>query len=892
MNWKLSFVVTGLVVVTSGCPEPIGDRCGPDLPPCASGQSCVDGRCLASAGGGGAAGGASAGGRAGGAGGGTAGGSTGGGLAGGVAGGLAGGVAGGLGGGGGDAGGTAGGVAGGDAGGTSGGVAGGDAGGSSGGVAGGLGGGAAGGGGGGSAGGAAGGSSGGAAGGSAGGAGGGSAGGTPVPSCPASCPVYAPCEADLDGGRCVNLSLAFVSPPNGAVYDAGITVPVEVSARLRDGGSFAVAIPLSTNASAPATIAAGVASNVTLPVAGTWSFTAGWDGGPSASVSVQTISCVAACQPWQFCTPSLDGGSCPSLNLSLTWTSPDAGLAFNSASVPARLSVTRSGGPVPPGLTSIPLSGPTGPLPPLTGAAGVFTGSLPMAAPEGSKTFVAGWPAGGPTASVAIERDTVPPGVILLPLTRPASWPDPYSRDPGAWKMNETALLAVVVDAGPPVTVADLSVVDSGVTITQVAPAACGCSGCQCFQVPLRHAAELPARSGSRSAAFVTVRPIADSAGNQSPALTDELPVTRFLWERAFGGNGLGLAENGTLIVQSSNEVRAVAPDGGTLWLWSAGANSLTVRPPVVGAGSVYVTDYDGSQESSIRRLSLATGSVLATTCTADYQRPFDTPLALATSSIGAEVPIGRRKDRVFAGTASCPELGLDVGTGLSAAVELGLTGEISVYMASGGPPQKFTFDGFSFSDAGIAQGPAAAQVFLLSGTLGTLSNVTLVLQPNHLGGPTSFGGLGGTMAVAGNDSIHLASGVLYRCDYDATPAISGCVAYGPSLNPSSRAIKSSSGVWVPVLGGAAEIRPDGGVFGVPFSAQLNDFTVDVPRLPSGAKACGQDFGTVYLLGANSTEAWLIDSQGLDGTAPWPNTAHDPANSRNLSRSTAPWSCP
>lgn len=143
--------------------------------------------------------------------------------------------------------------------------------------------------------------------------------------CPASCPVYAPCEPDLDGGQCVSLSLSFTSPPNGAVYDAGVTLPVEVSARLRDGGAFAVTVPLSSNAGAPATIAAGVPLNLTLPVAGTWRFTAGWDGGPGATVSVQTLSCVASCQPWQLCAPSLDGGACQSLNLSLSWTSPDAG---------------------------------------------------------------------------------------------------------------------------------------------------------------------------------------------------------------------------------------------------------------------------------------------------------------------------------------------------------------------------------------------------------------------------------------------------------------------------------------------------------------------------------------------------------------------------------------
>lgn len=703
--------------------------------------------------------------------------------------------------------------------------------------------------------------------------------------------MYAPCEADFDGGRCVNLSLSFVSPPNGAVYDAGITLPVEVSARLRDGGAFAVSVPLSSNASAPATIAAGVPANVTLPVAGAWSFTAGWDGGPSASVSVQTLSCVATCQPWQLCAPSLDGGSCPSLNLSLTWTSPDAGLAFNSASVPARLSVTRSGGPVPPGLTSIPLSGPTGALAPLTGSAGTFTGTLPMAAPEGNKTFVAGWP-GGPTASLTITRDTVPPEVVLLPLTRPASWPDPWSRDPDAWKKNETALVSVVVDGGPPVTVADLSVVDSGVTISQVAPTACGCSGCQCFEVPLARAAEFASPRGLlRFNVLLTVRSISDSAGNQSPAVSGELPVTRFLWQQPFGGTGLALAENGTLLVSSATELRAVDRDGGTMWTWSPIAGSLhSTRPPVVGAASVYVTVYDGSSESSILRLSLATGAVTQTTCTSAEGVDFEPPLVLATTSIGAEVPLARRKGRILAGTATCPTADYQGSVG-GAAAELDVSGNISLYMVLSGLVRKTSFDGLSFADAGLAGSPAE-DVFLIPGSLGTRTSGTISLEPNDFSASPSQVPGTNIAAVAANDAVYVALGsAIRRCEYDSMRQFSSCTTFASFSAGLPRMMKTPTSVWTAFSAGAGESLPDGGGQEVGFTS-LIDFTIDAPRLPSGTKACGQDFGRIYLLNASSIEAWLTDSQGLDSTAPWPHSAHDPANSRNLNRSTAPWSCP
>ncbi|MDP1922213.1 MAG: hypothetical protein Q8L14_38600 [Myxococcales bacterium] len=43
-------------ILVSGCPEQIGSRCGPDLPPCPSGTACVDATCQDQVAGGGVAG--------------------------------------------------------------------------------------------------------------------------------------------------------------------------------------------------------------------------------------------------------------------------------------------------------------------------------------------------------------------------------------------------------------------------------------------------------------------------------------------------------------------------------------------------------------------------------------------------------------------------------------------------------------------------------------------------------------------------------------------------------------------------------------------------------------------------------------------------------------------
>lgn len=93
-----------MVFVLCGCPQPIGNRCGPELPPCPSGTACVEATCQEVGAAGGRAGvdaGGSAGGQQGGGGGSSVGGGSvaGGSVAGGEAGGAGGGTGGGLGGG-------------------------------------------------------------------------------------------------------------------------------------------------------------------------------------------------------------------------------------------------------------------------------------------------------------------------------------------------------------------------------------------------------------------------------------------------------------------------------------------------------------------------------------------------------------------------------------------------------------------------------------------------------------------------------------------------------------------------------------------------------------------------------------------------------------------------
>ena len=71
---------------------------------------------------------------------------------------------------------------------------------------------------------------------------------------------------------------------------------------------------------------------------------------------------------------------------------------------------------------------------------------------------------------------------------------------------------------------------------------------------------------------------------------------------------------------------------------------------------------------------------------------------------------------------------------------------------------------------------------------------------------------------------------------------------------------------------------------------------LDVYRGSGGSKDCSKRLGVFYVStesGLTATlTAILVDSQGLDPTAPWPKFQKDNANTGNASASLTPWTCP
>jgi hypothetical protein len=659
-------------------------------------------------------------------------------------------------------------------------------------------------------------------------------------------------------------------------------------------------IPLSSSFGPQSALLSGATALIPLPVvAGVHRFTAGWDGGPGATVDVVGVSCVVACQPWQACRATSDGGVCDSLNLTLAFVTPDSGLTFNTASVPARLSVTRATGAIPASLTSIPLFGQTanntagaGPLTPLSGGGNTFTGALPLFLPEGPKTFVAGWPDGGPFASLSLVRDTTPPDVLVVVLPRPSSAPDPHPSDPGRWKKFERALVQVFVDGGRPAVATDLLVLDSGVAVGSVSATTCGCTDCGCFEVPLQSAPD------DSDAVAIRLSPIADAVGNLSAAVNTIIPTTRFLWRRSVpGAQFLSIAENGVVVLQSSSGLQTVYPDAGLGWTWVAsGGRQLAQQPPAISQGSVYVLETESIGDTNgVRRLALATGADLGSFC---YGTRAGLPvMTLATTSAGVEVPVFTAKPDIILATAGCPSASLAPNQLVTLVAQREPTGELAIY--GGGPSElrKFVFDGVAWADGGVRQGNVTS-LFMTPGAVGSLSASALSATLAASSDVTAVSVQSVTSVVplvAGASSVFgAATQRLGRSDYT-----------GAMLGPwDDTPVLGSGAPTILILGAGAfygnfrfeptRVLADGSRR--PYSALTDGaqtFAIDVLRTASGSKVCGLGFGVSYGLDpTGALTATLIDSEGLDRTAPWPAPLHDSANSGNADRSLAPWSCP
>lgn len=656
------------------------------------------------------------------------------------------------------------------------------------------------------------------------------------------------------------------------------------------------------------------------------------DGGGGDAGATSFCAPTLACADYEECSPTPDGGLCSSQDLLITWVSPSAGVESSQGRLAAALLVTRRDGGTA-ALTALPVDGGVSDF---VRSGASFVGELALSGADGPRVFVAGWPAPGPNASLEVIRDTSPPQVAVFVEPRPlAADPDPVVAT--AWKKDEQAVVRVEVAGGRAPLASDVVPRWGGA----VAPVACltSCAGnCSCFGLDLSRAEV----RGMRGEDTFVVQAIADSAGNTSVPVDAGVQVSRFKWRRsmslasgsspllpiAVSGQGL-VVWGGYDAPSSSPRVLGTAADGGTRW--TIGSAEVTAGP-VVGNDSLWLGTVEGTT-SQLQRFSLASGAGTGTDCIALATTfgAFAGDLTLGAPNSAAPRPYGVRTGAVqFPTTLGCGTQAL-TGFPTSSGSRPTLVardldaGTVELFSASTAASRlwKVEASGDTASSRGDVQLPATTQPrglffdgvqraggggVVSGGTVfttlaaGSLTGATLESVPAANAGPVAVGS--GFMLYGTSD------GRIQRLSYDSA---TGQMSDGGTATVLSGAGPVSLQERTPVLGagGLAYFLGDDGYLSVRRSADLGEVwaaplisgasmtaqpALDAYRGASDVKDCSVPLGVLYVLSKVGSVAHLtavlVDSQGLEPTAPWPRFQRDNGNTGNAGTSLSPWTCP
>jgi hypothetical protein len=658
-------------------------------------------------------------------------------------------------------------------------------------------------------------------------------------------------------------------------------------------------------------------------------------GTPSECVGVQ-------CQPWEECV--VDGGAvCLPADISVQWVNPS----------PADVRIFRNGNQDVFPVASLPVT-PVGQVSTaFTFAGSIWHGELMLpsgAANDGDWVFVAGWPDGGPSATLTIYRDTTKPDVLLTVYDR-----DGGTLDPGYWKKDEAALVRIdVSDDAVPVTAADLILGwDAGVSnVSCTTDAGHG----SCFAIGLATAPLFAVRGQLP----IAVRSIQDQAGNFS-VQTDAgfIKVTRLKWRDsiALASSSIPLAplavsRAGSLIATAGNgatSTRIVVtrfdPDAGKLtYSYDAAVEQtqLTAGPMLDDSNIWFAVQDDGvasviGGETVFYGLPIASMAGVSKVCSQTAGLGATPPPIRGQLALGglsdAGYPIGVRNGVIQLGSGSgCWTSSLPSPFDSSASQLLvsrwnDADSRVETFVAqeAAGRLWKSSLDPDSSVNGlmGFASLPAGTQprgLFFIGSEVvgggGVANNGKFVLA--HANGVLD-GGVFSTVDAANAGPLVIGNGFYIFAAYDslATPTgrllrgelDGGFVISGPSVANNTGASDVQSKTPILGAGGLVYVQGKNGI-AVHATADLNEqwrwddvvttefaeATLDVYRDALGGKRCDIPLGVLYVMRRQGNQgqvtAILVDSQGLDSSAEWPKFQRDNANTGNVSRTTAPWTCP
>lgn len=542
--------------------------------------------------------------------------------------------------------------------------------------------------------------------------------------------------------------------------------------------------------------------------------------------------------------------------------------------------------------------------------------------------------AGLRSAEVELWVDATPPLLEVTlspPPARPAasggtSYVDPAITDGGVHRRDEQ--VTVTVTASEALSASSVNVqasIGTGAVVTvpvqSQPPSACGRDGGYCGTAPLN--LWLPPMNAFRERLSVTVN-AEDLAGNAGPPTTVGAHVTRFKWRYEAGTTvstpALDTLGNVYLVIGNAPVVgtlRSLDSSGRQRFIIDAGVPGTS---PAVGredGGGALV--YWGSGGTSAGLFAVRTQDAGFAGSCGPYSGPFEGGLGLMTTDVQGEVAetavgvaavgggtlVAQRPGASFAACLSRMAVGT-MPTDPSSIV----SHQNSVFFGNEtGQVASYSFNGSAASWDPRSGWPAGANLFTRA--------LAVVGTEIVGGGGAGLPSRGGVFTLPANTG--LAPSWEYRT---ATPAWSPAVGAGGGVvvgvdGPTVLAVvlgadagvsATTAGVvrGTPVLGeggwvylvsvdgtlsvrratpGAAAAWEHAGLGQVRASASL-----DCARDSSGTVMAGRP-GTLYVPDfAGTLHAIIVDSRGLDATAPWPKYQRDVHNSGNPERPIVP--CP
>ncbi len=649
-----------------------------------------------------------------------------------------------------------------------------------------------------------------------------------------------------------------------------------------------------------------------------------------------------------------DAGVCVLRFESLTMTEPSGGTYGRNQAVPIRAALAVKAGFGATGFPAqLPaeVAGDGG----ITAVALVHQGNggyssafaVTAATPTTSWQVRAWLPDSGLTASAGFNTDTMAPVVTVSAAAPPArrggglgvaNEVDPDSAYAAAYKKDEVVEVRVEVTKPVTVTLGDVTgVPGAAVTARGVCSAGCPAGAtCSCFDLDL---AKAPL-AGFRGSVPVTVGVVTDAHGNSSSGpVTKTLSVTRWKWRYRAATAPLAvqapaLASDGRLYLgvadtAQAGSLAALMPAGTPLPGFTAASTlGAVTTAPLVSGGSVYVATKDASV-GQIRKVDAASGSPTASTCV-DATYLLNSALALTDLGQSPEAVVGVTKSGVLFGARFGATLPCILSVAASTTTKYAVVATASAaYVADtgGAAVQRFAWTPVSANRSwGLAVsntttlftqglvafgttvgggGPSTGGVYALAAS-GDFTKRADSLQSganSPAGPPVVSGSASAPRFVYGNR----APGLLSTSYTEGDPGSfdGGVVAAVPPAKPVTVApvvgangdlyVVDSEGnvtAYDPSLASQRWVLPSGATGIQGLQVDTNP-ALDVVRDGSGAKTCGRG-GLLYVpsTGDGSLYAFIVDSDGLSATAPWPKWQHDNANTGNPLTSLSAWACP